>query len=109
MRRWWVRVLGGVEIVVDLEPEESKVESGMAKKKIKAIREQESELRANLLKLSEACPFHLANPEECPLFPLREMEPSKRLEWLNALSEADLAYLANYHSVCLRIKMASPA
>jgi hypothetical protein len=67
------------------------------------------ELRANLLKLSEACPFHSANPEDCPLFPLRKMKRRKRLSYVNALSKADLAYLANYHSVCIRIKTASLA
>jgi hypothetical protein len=68
-----------------------------------------SELRANLLKLAEACPFHIANPEDYPLFSLRKMTRRKRLSWVNALSKADLAYLANYHRVCLRIKTASPA
>jgi hypothetical protein len=97
----------GVEIVVDATGQELKVESDMAKKKIKAIRGQKNELRANLLRLSEACPFHVANPEDCPLFPLRRMEPTKRLQWVNALSESDLAYLADYHHVCLRIKMES--
>jgi hypothetical protein len=51
-----------------------------------------SELRANLLKLAEACPFHIANPEDCPLFPLRKMTRRKRLSYVNALSEGDLAY-----------------
>jgi hypothetical protein len=68
-----------------------------------------NELRANLVELSEACPFHIANPEDCPLFPLRKMTPRKRLSYVNALGKADLAYLANYHRVCLRIKTASPA
>ena len=72
-------------------------------------RKTKSELRANLLKLSEACPFHIENPEDCPLFPLRKMTRRKRLSYVNALSKADLAYLANYHGVCLRIKMATPA
>ena len=98
---------GGVEIEVDVGWEGSKVASGMAKKKIKAIREQTSELRANLLQLSKACPFHLANPEDCPLFQLRTMEPTKRLQWVNAQSESDLAYLATYHRVCLRINVES--
>jgi hypothetical protein len=79
----------------------------MAKKKINAIREESTQLRANLVKLSEACPFHLANPEDCPLFPLRRMAPTKRLQWVAALSESDLAYLATYHRVCLRIKVES--
>jgi hypothetical protein len=83
------------------------VEAGMAKKKSKAIHGQKDELRANLLKLSEACPFHLANPKDCPLFPLRRMEPRKRLQWLNSLSEGDLAYLATYHRVCLTVKVRS--
>jgi hypothetical protein len=63
-----------------------------------------SELRVNLLKLAEACPFHIANPEDCPLFPLRKMTRSKRLSFVNALSKTDLAHLASYHRVCLRIK-----
>lgn len=83
------------------------VDAGMAKKKSKAIHGQNDELRANLLKLAEACPFYHANPEDCPLFPLRKMEPSKRLQWLNSLSESDLAYLATYHRVCLRIRTES--
>jgi hypothetical protein len=79
----------------------------MAKKKSKAIHEQKDELPAKLWQLSEACPFHLANPKECPLFPLRKMEPKKRLQWLNSLSESDLAYLAAYHRVCLTVKVES--
>ena len=98
---------GGFEFVVDMGRQESKVALGMAKKKIKAIREQKSELRANLLQLSEACPFHLTNPQDCPLFPLRKMEPKKRLQWLNSLSESDLAYVATYHRVCLTVKVES--
>jgi len=79
----------------------------MAKQKLKAIRGQKDELRANLLKLSDACPFHPSNPEDCPLFPLRSLEPAKRRQWIEALSEGDLEYLATYHRVCLRIKLES--
>jgi hypothetical protein len=77
--------------------------------KIKTVGKQDAGLRTSLLRLSEACPFHIANPEDCPLFPLRKMKPAKRREFVNALSEADLAYLANYHSVCFRIKLESGA
>jgi hypothetical protein len=72
-------------------------------------KKMKNELRANVLKLTAARPFHIANPEDCPLFPLRKMTRRKRLQYVNGLSEADLAYLANYHRVCLRIKRASPA
>jgi hypothetical protein len=90
----------GVEIAVDMGREESKVKSGMAKKTIKAIsssipHEQKNQLQANVLQLSEACPFHLANPEDCPLSQPRRMEPTKRLQWFNALSESDLGYWFN--------------
>ena len=99
---------------MDVGCQRVKVKSGMAEKKSKTIRgsnlrAQKNELRAILLQLSEACPFHLANPEDCPLFELRRMDPTKRLQWFDALSESDLAYLATYHQFCLRIKMASPA
>jgi len=68
---------------------------------------RENELRANLLGLAKDCPFHQSNPEDCPLFSLRRMKPTKRRQWFRALSEADLRYLATYHHICLRIKMES--
>jgi hypothetical protein len=79
----------------------------MAKKKNKVPGEQGNELRVNFLELSQSCPFHHENPEDYPLFPLRKMAPAKRLQWINALSESDLEYLATYHRVCLGIKMES--
>ena len=69
--------------------------------------EQRNELRANLLELSEACPFHHANPEDCPLFLLRKMKPRRRLQWFDALPENDLVYLATYHRVCFATKVES--
>ncbi len=101
---------GAAEIVVDLNGQGIRVESGMAKTKMKATmhsipREQKNELRANLLKLSEACPFHHDNPEDCPLFALRKMEPTKRVQWFDALIEDDLVFLANYHRVCFTTKV----
>ena len=66
---------------------------------------QKRELRAHLLELTDACPFHHANPEDCPLFLLRKMKPKKRLQWFNALPEKDLVYLASYHRVCFTTKV----
>jgi len=68
---------------------------------------QRNELRANLLALSEACPFDQSNPEDCPLFPLRKMKKKERLQWCHALDEDDLAYVVAYHHVCLGIKVES--
>lgn len=73
-------------------------------KKTKATNRLLERLRENLIQLTAACPFHVSNPTDCPLFPLRQLEPPERLEFINGLSEADLSYLANYHSVCLRIQ-----
>jgi hypothetical protein len=69
--------------------------------------EQKKALRANLLELTEACPFHHSNPEDCPLYLLRKMKPKKRLQWFNALAENDLIYLASYHRVCFTTKVES--
>ncbi len=93
--------------MVDMGREEFRVEAGMAKKNSQAIQERIEDLQANLQELSAACPFHLANPKDCPLFPLRKMEPRKRLQWCNALTEDDLGYLAAYHRVCLTIRVES--
>lgn len=65
--------------------------------------QHKDELRASLLELTQACPVHQDNPEDCPLHLLRKMDVPKRLEWFNALSEHDLAYLASYHHVCFGV------
>ena len=62
-------------------------------------------LRANLSVLSEVCPADHSNPSDCPLFAVRQMKPTDRWQWLQALTEADLAYLAAYHHVCLATKV----
>lgn len=68
-------------------------------------RERRSELRAHLLELIEACPFHRSNPRDCLLVSLRKMRAARRLQWFDALSEDDLDYLATYHHVCLGLKL----
>ncbi len=98
--------------MVDLDRQKRKVESGMAKAVHQAgmssmPHEQPNELWVNALELSEACPFDNTNPQDCPLFLLRKMEPTRRLEWFHSLTENDLGYLAAYHRVCLTIKVGS--
>ena len=61
--------------------------------------------RSNLFALSVACPFDQSNPEDCPLFALRQMKPRERLAWFNALNDDDLWYLAAYHNACLNARV----
>jgi len=62
-------------------------------------------LRAGLMELSECCPVEHGNPELCPLFELRRMSPTKRAQWVNDLTENELAYLTAYHHVCHKVKV----
>jgi hypothetical protein len=66
------------------------------------------QLRASLLEVVGFCPVDRCNPADCPLFALRKMNRSQRLEWFNALRESDLRYLAAYHHVCMNLKTQSP-
>ena len=59
-----------------------------------------AKLSANLLSLTRICPVIEANPEDCPLHGLRKLKPQQRAQWLQALAESDLMYLAHYHHVC---------
>jgi hypothetical protein len=68
---------------------------------------QKKALRDNLVELCDVCPFHQENPEDCPLFELRKLKPAQRLEWLDALPEEDLVFLATYHQICLSTKIDS--
>ena len=63
-------------------------------------------LRASLISLAERCPVVERNPEDCPLFRVRKMKPAARLKWLEALSEDDLDFIAAYHHVCMKVKLA---
>jgi hypothetical protein len=97
---------------VDMNGWRFTVELGMAKKNIAAVgrsmpRDQKNQLRADLLELAKACPFHRSKPEDCPLAALRKMKSTERLQWFNALAEDDLLYLATYHRVCFAIKAKS--
>ena len=66
------------------------------------------ELQERLFELTKACPVDQCNPEDCPLFSLRELKPSQRKQWFNALSEDDLVYLVSYHYVCVSTRLESP-
>jgi hypothetical protein len=67
--------------------------------------EPEDELQAYILGVATACPLEQCNPEDCPLFELRRLEPGVRMAWLKTLEESDLEYLASYHFVCLNLKV----
>ena len=67
------------------------------------------QLRESLRELSESCPFHRSNPEDCPLFALRRMPCAEIRQWVNSLSEDELTYLAVYHHTCLRLEVESHA
>jgi hypothetical protein len=69
--------------------------------------EQQNELLADLRMLSAACPFDQTNPKDCPLSALRRMKPVKRVQWLQALTQDDLSYLAAYHRTCLFVRVNS--
>jgi len=62
-------------------------------------------LRDNLLRLVPQCPVEQLNPPDCPLYAVRRAQPARRLQWFDALTEDDLAYLSAYHCVCAQIKM----
>lgn len=68
-----------------------------------------AELRASLLEVVDICPAERCNPCDCPLFGLRKLPREERLQWIDALSEDDLTYLAAYHHVCMSAKTPSPA
>jgi len=67
--------------------------------------QQRTEIRSALLELAPCCPFGHGNPSDCPLYEVRQLNPSQRLEWFDALDDEDLSYLAMYHHICLGIKL----
>lgn len=60
--------------------------------------------RENLLGLLFECPFHAANPADCPLHEVRQRDLEARTEWLEGLSEDEVAAHLAHHSLCLARK-----
>jgi len=67
--------------------------------------QKKSELRDNILSLAMACPVDHCNPEDCPLFKVRQLELARRLEWFRGLSDDELVYLNVYHYVCMKTRL----
>lgn len=59
----------------------------------------------NALGLAMNCPVDECNPADCPLYPVRQLDLSRRLEWFKALTDDDLQYLNAYHFTCMRAKL----
>ena len=64
-----------------------------------------SKLRAELMKLVDACPVELCNPDDCPLHEVRQLNNHQRRQWFKALNLTELEYLASYHFVCMKLKL----
>jgi hypothetical protein len=75
-----------------------------AKQKTKPSRRDE--LGTSLISLAKCCPINEGNPEDCLLFQVRKLKPSVRLDWLKALDEDDLNFVAAYHHICLNVRLA---
>jgi hypothetical protein len=75
---------------------------------VKVITEKKrTELQDNILTLAMSCPVDHCNPEDCPLFKVRQMELTHRLRWFDSLSDDELIYLNAYHFVCMKTKLDS--
>jgi len=67
---------------------------------------RKDQLRARLIGLTKRCPVDQCNPVDCLLVSVRKMKPSARLLWLRAVTEEDLDFIAAYHHVCMKVKLA---
>jgi len=59
-------------------------------------------LKKAIAGLVKACPMSIDNPSLCPLHPVRKKGRTLRTRWLDALTVEDMAYIADYHKVCLK-------
>jgi hypothetical protein len=67
---------------------------------------RKDQLEASLFALTRRCPVDQCNPVDCLLYSVRKMKPSARLLWLRAVTEEDLDFIAAYHHVCMKVKLA---
>lgn len=57
------------------------------------------------MELLDNCPVELCDPEDCPLYQVRQLNYHRRTEWFKAVTTEDLEYLAAYHHVCMKLKL----
>ena len=74
---------------------------------MKAFSQQQHELAAYLVSAFEDCQLHRPEAESCLIHSLKQMSPAERAEWLYALHESELQFLASYHHICLHNSWAS--
>lgn len=67
--------------------------------------QRRSELLDALLQVAMSCPVDHTNPVDCPLFLIRKIDLTERIQWFNSLSDDELNYLASYHGICLKTKI----
>ena len=66
-------------------------------------------LVAHVLPLAAHCPVEKCRPADCPFALLSQRKPAHRARVLDALSEADLAFLAAHCHVCINTKLTEKA
>lgn len=60
--------------------------------------------RSEIFHLIESCPEDNSNPESCPLYEVRKLNPRERIEWVHMLSTEDLEFLSVYCEVCMQCR-----
>jgi hypothetical protein len=65
-------------------------------------------LERQVFALTRECPVDHGNPTFCPLHGLRPEGEDFRRRWIHGLSDAELEYLARYHSCCLHVRTSPP-
>ena len=59
--------------------------------------------REGLVALAVCCPITGANPIDCPLHGVRQLDDFAIIDWIDGLSEEEQTYLRSYHHCCQRV------
>ncbi len=65
-----------------------------------------NKLRTQVVHLTVLCPFDLTNPCTCPLHEIRKKSSIERLDWVDSLTDAEVADILSNHQECLTTKLA---
>ena len=61
-------------------------------------------IKAHIFGLTMACPYTGDNPNDCPLFKIRQLPLSERGAWVEDLTEEECRSYYQYHTLCLSKK-----
>ncbi len=63
-----------------------------------------SQIISDILDLAVVCPHDNTNPPFCPLYKVRKLAPTRRIQWALQLTDDQMEEITVFHKVCFECR-----